>query len=174
MENQRIRLSKKMLKAALIDLMQDKSIEKITVYSICEKAMINRTTFYKYYGSQYDLFEEIIDDIFSELETCFTNDYEDPCKAFCDYLRYMSEDRKKFMVIINSSANYNFSERLFGLGFIKNMIHNNMNRDFSQQQERYAIIFICTGAFSIIREWMNNGCLEQPEEIRDMLIKLMS
>ncbi|MDO5559670.1 MAG: TetR/AcrR family transcriptional regulator [Oscillospiraceae bacterium] len=174
MENQRIRLSKKMLKLALIDLMQEKNIEKITVYSICEKAMINRTTFYKYYGSQYDLFEDIIDDIFNELEICFSNQDKDSCMAFCDYLRYMSEDRKKFLVIINSSASYRFSERLFSLDFLKNMIHAHMNHNFTEQQERYAIIFICTGTFSIICEWMNNGCTEQPEEILDMLIKLMS
>ena len=46
MENQRIRLSKTMLKNALIRLLANKSIDKITVYELCAEAQINRTTFY--------------------------------------------------------------------------------------------------------------------------------
>ena len=55
MENQRIRLSKAMLKNALMRLLKEKPIEKISIYELCAAAQINRTTFYKYYGSQYEL-----------------------------------------------------------------------------------------------------------------------
>ena len=69
MENQRIRLSKTMLKNALIELLKTKNIEKITIYELCSTAQINRTTFYKYYGSQYDLLADIERELFNELET---------------------------------------------------------------------------------------------------------
>ena len=65
MENQRIRLSKTMLKNALIELLKTKNIEKISIYELCGQAQINRTTFYKYYGSQYDLLADIENDVFN-------------------------------------------------------------------------------------------------------------
>ena len=59
MENQRIRLTKTLLKNALLALLEKKPIERIAVSEICAQAQVNRTTFYKYYGSQYDLLAEM-------------------------------------------------------------------------------------------------------------------
>jgi len=52
MENQRIRLSKAMLKNGLLKLLKEKSLNEITICELCAVSGINRTTFYKYYGSQ--------------------------------------------------------------------------------------------------------------------------
>lgn len=46
MENQRVRLSKTMLKNALISLLAEKNIDKITIYELCKK--INHQTFKKW------------------------------------------------------------------------------------------------------------------------------
>ena len=46
MENQRIRLTKTLLKNALLVLLGKKPIERIAVSEICAKAQVNRTTFY--------------------------------------------------------------------------------------------------------------------------------
>ena len=62
MENQRVRLSKMLLKNALIKLLKEKPLEKITIYELCAEAQLNRVTFYKYYGSQYDLLTDIEND----------------------------------------------------------------------------------------------------------------
>ena len=68
MENQRVRLSKMLLKNALIKLLKEKPLEKITIYELCAEAQLNRVTFYKYYGSQYDLLTDIENDCFRKLE----------------------------------------------------------------------------------------------------------
>ena len=47
MENQRIRLSKMLLKNALMKLLEEKPLEKITIYELCAEAQLNRVTFYK-------------------------------------------------------------------------------------------------------------------------------
>ena len=71
MENQRIRLSKTLLKNALVELLRVKRIDKISISELCEAAQINRTTFYKYYGSQYDLLSEMEQDFFQQLQQNF-------------------------------------------------------------------------------------------------------
>ena len=69
MENQRIRVTKRMLKEALIRLLKQKSIEKIKVQELCTEAQINRTTFYKYYGSQYDLMDTYSPNLLQSLKS---------------------------------------------------------------------------------------------------------
>ncbi len=52
-EDRRIRMTKRMLKDALIELLKKKDIYHVSIRELCEAADVNRTTFYKYYGSQF-------------------------------------------------------------------------------------------------------------------------
>ena len=72
-----MRLRKTLLKDALIQLLQEKPIGKITIFELCGRAQINRTTFYKYYGSQYDLLDDIERDLFTELDQNLLSNCQD-------------------------------------------------------------------------------------------------
>ena len=48
-ENRRVRMTKRLLQDALLELLEEKSLEKITVTQVCSKADVNRSTFYAYY-----------------------------------------------------------------------------------------------------------------------------
>jgi AcrR family transcriptional regulator len=63
----RVRRTKKMLREALIELVLEKGIEGITVNEITERAMINRSTFYRHYEDKNDLLERGIDEMLLEL-----------------------------------------------------------------------------------------------------------
>ncbi len=58
-ENQRVRLTKKLLQNNLMEMLETESIHRISIKSLCAQAGVNRSTFYKYYGSQYGLLREI-------------------------------------------------------------------------------------------------------------------
>lgn len=59
-EDIRITKSKRDLRNALTELLKEMPFEKITVGAICEKAMINKMTFYKHYQDKYSLFDDCI------------------------------------------------------------------------------------------------------------------
>jgi AcrR family transcriptional regulator len=65
--DRRVRYTKTALKQSLLELMRDRPIEKITVKDICEKADINRGTFYAHYTDPYDLLTQIEDELFNEI-----------------------------------------------------------------------------------------------------------
>lgn len=60
-------ISKTMLKTGLLKLLREKPLSQITVYELCKVSEINRTTFYKYYGSQEELLSEIESDFLRQL-----------------------------------------------------------------------------------------------------------
>ena len=64
----RVRYTKMMLKQALLDLMQHKPVNKITVKEICERAELNRATFYAHYSDCFDLLESIEEELFGQFE----------------------------------------------------------------------------------------------------------
>ena len=51
-ENQRILVTKRLLGVALIKLLKEKTIHEISVRELCDKAGVNRSTFYNHYKSQ--------------------------------------------------------------------------------------------------------------------------
>jgi AcrR family transcriptional regulator len=56
------------LREALVELMQDQHISGITVKSICERADVNRSTFYLHYHDQYDLLHQVEQEVLETLE----------------------------------------------------------------------------------------------------------
>lgn len=56
----RIQRSRKYLIEALLTLMQDQPLQKISVRDITDEAMVNRSTFYAHFTDKYDLFKTAI------------------------------------------------------------------------------------------------------------------
>ena len=48
MDNRRVKITKKMIKDAMLELLENRPINKITVTDICKYADVNRSTFYAY------------------------------------------------------------------------------------------------------------------------------
>lgn len=67
-EDQRVRLTKALLRQAFLQLLAQKPVQSITVKQLCESAGINRGTFYLHYRDVYDLLEQMQTDLLAELE----------------------------------------------------------------------------------------------------------
>lgn len=169
MENQRIRLSKTLLKNALIDLLHDKTIEKITIYELCEKAQINRTTFYKYYGSQYNLLDDIESDFFADLEKYLLSDDKSELNALLCVMEYLTSERDKCLILINAVPERVFAEKLFGIPTVSTMLGKHIDSNYSLADKQYISLFVCHGAYSIIRKWLGKDIRESPAEIAALI-----
>lgn len=53
---------------ALLELLNELPFQKITVQLLCERALINRSTFYKYYTDKYDLLDRYLNKILQEFK----------------------------------------------------------------------------------------------------------
>ena len=59
-EDVRVLKSKRDLRNGLLSLLNERPFEKITVGDICERAMINKMTFYKHYSDKYALIDDCL------------------------------------------------------------------------------------------------------------------
>lgn len=59
--------SLRVIRSCFLQMLKKEPIERISVGKLCEKANINRSTFYRHYADLYDLLDTIVDECFQEL-----------------------------------------------------------------------------------------------------------
>ena len=62
----RVKYTKAAIKEVFLGLLQKKPIDKITVTELCERAGINRATFYSHYNDCYDLLRSMEDEFLEQ------------------------------------------------------------------------------------------------------------
>lgn len=58
----RVRLTRRLLREALLECMKKRQLKDITITEVCRTAEINRATFYKHYRNCYEIVEEVEQD----------------------------------------------------------------------------------------------------------------
>ena len=170
---------------ALISLLEKKDFAYITIKEICDKAGVNRSTFYLHYENTSDLLKEttryIIDkhlsyysdvtqDISLHYDTCkkselvfITAEYLTP------YLTFIKENQKIFKVAINQFNSMNFKE-VYGKMFT-HIFSPILDRfHVPQKEQSYVMKFYLTGIFAIVMEWLDNDCCDDINDIVHIII----
>lgn len=170
MENQRIRISKAMLKSGLLKLLKEKPLSQITVYELCAVSQINRTTFYKYYGSQTDLLNEIEADFLTQLDEDLKPIIAQSPNALLPVLEHLYEQREIFCLLVRSIPVQEFATHLFAIPSI-GMIFQNMadGSSYSETKAKYIRRFVFQGTFTVLYDWLNSDSPEPVAEIAEVL-----
>ncbi len=72
--NLRVRRTQRLLREALIELIEERGFDALTVGEIAERAMVSRAAFYRNYQDKYDLVEQI----FAEAMQALLKDVAEP------------------------------------------------------------------------------------------------
>lgn len=171
MENQRIRISKTMLKQALLELLQKKSIHKISVSELCSHAQINRTTFYKYYGNPSDVLVEIEQDIIHELEESLQT-YDGSSQHLYHIFEFLYEHRHPVTILLHNIPDSQLTEVLFRLPSVKALLLPQISSDYSSSEREFIYLYICQGCYAVIQKWLYEDCPASARTIADFLHKL--
>lgn len=169
-ENQRIMLTKRLLKEALLTLMAEKNIQQISVSELCQTAGINRSTFYNHYGSQFDVLKELEHDTANKIKEVL--DKKNPDKSISKKVEtmctFLLENKAVSKVLFrNNTADDKFAEFLFTIPQMcdsYNMIsdrHDDVTKDL-------IMTFLTNGSYSLIRKWLLDDCPKTPKEIGEL------
>lgn len=174
----RIVNSKKFLKQALITLLEEKKISEIKVVMLCERAEINRATFYSHYKNVYQLFNEIMEDYFDSVCSFIfkindTNASQTKKEMFKDFISYVDSNSSLFMMIFENSNNFEFSSNQYKALQQKIYEKISVHSPDSRYGEYLTNFFIYSGG-SILYTWAKNGKKESYEEISKILYTLVS
>ena len=176
--------SSSLMVEALLLLLEKKEYDSITVKEICEKAGVNRSTFYMHYDTKDDLLVETMKYINARLLSDSNYDAIIPRsndeKNFnldeihlVPYLNTIKEFKKIYRVLphkphifkksnINKEIYRNLCDKLLRKYNIKN------------DEKEFAFAYFNYGVLAIIDKWVESDCEEDVYKIADLIIKLIS
>ena len=172
---------------ALIALLNEKDFEYITVKEICQKAEVNRSTFYLHYENTRDLLEETVrylidrfrsyfpmDEDFrihSRFQNCTLEELNYISKDYLiPYLTYIQENRKVFAIALAHAQNFEF-EAIYKKMYC-HIFQPILERfRFPASEQPYVMTFYINGITAIVAQWVQNDCNESIETICGILKK---
>lgn len=169
-ENQRIALTKRLLKESLLQLMSEKSIQSITVTELCEAAEINRSTFYNHYGSPVDVLADIEKGVFADLKQIWENSSEGKnipinsrVEALCLYLQEHRPLAK--LLFQNSDTNSGFASKIISASRIRLAHEQEFSHIENPDNIKLAITFLTNGTYYMVRQWLLEDIPMTPKEM---------
>ena len=171
--NQRVAISKILMKEGLLRLLKKKHISKISVSELCKEAQINRTTFYRYYQTPSDVLQEIALDYVKEFSgQAGSSQKAQGIRAYVLQLCIFLHDRADMVKL-----------------FMRNDIEVDFARIFQTLSEEFlgsrAVLyrghavddvtlglmntFFSSGMYALIRQWLTEDISKTPEEIANLL-----
>ena len=159
---------KENITAALLHLLQEKSISKITVSEIIAEAGVARASFYRNYATKESVIITLISDILEQ----FRQDIEADGDDFYTYrnvhrsFEYFSQYRKQVLDL-----------HRFGYGSILLEMLNRFHEDIAgempqKSMERYRIYIYIGSLYNTAMMWLQDGQKDNIDEISDMFYRI--
>jgi AcrR family transcriptional regulator len=176
MINQRVMLTKRLIREALLEMLKTNNIKKISIRELCQVAGINRTTFYNHYGSQYDVLNEIAEMYIQNTSFAIINDISqnkgiDECLT--QVLQYM-KDNLEFAKLVFEQDNYDLITHItISLPQFDKMVIEHLPKDLDLDNKKATASFVQHGTVRLIKEWIFSDCLKSPQEETKLILDIV-
>lgn len=171
--------SKNLIKKALAKLIHEKEISKITVSDIIREADISRGTFYAHYSDVHAVIEQIeAEEMKNLIEFVEKFGFDRLITEVDEFIEnicvYMSRDIEYYRMIAQSNILNNFIWRLVNI-YYENLLEYTMNKlnATNRDEAELYIIYITSGAKTVVFSWLNGEINGTPAEIGQRLGKLI-
>ena len=170
-ENQRVQLTKRLLKEALLKLLEKKRLDQINVSELCRMADINRATFYKHYAIPQDVLREMEREIAVALRNLApVEQTPETAKTYMESIcAYLYSHRQLMRILLESKTDEDILEivsetnRRYWSQFGEQNPHG-MNEDGA----KLMVTFFSAGTYYMIRQWLLDDVEKTPREVADM------
>lgn len=173
--DRRVKYTLALLKDALVELMQDNHISKISVKQLCEAADVHRSTFYAHFKTPYDLLLYIEQDLFEDLgkylaEQEYDEAFPISVQKLNRILEHVKQDDRLLRALLSENSDRAIQRDLMeSLGVIVPTAH----RVADEKTTEYISLFSIHGCVSVISKWLEDGMVEPVEQISEFLFQAL-
>lgn len=171
---------------ALLELLEKKDFEYITVKEICEIADVHRSTFYLHYETVGDLLDECVEYINCKFFESFGDRHknvghiisgEDLGKLIFitpEYLRpyfeFVRENRRLFNVALLRPSVLR-AEKTFEKMF-RDIFSPILDRfNYADESKPYVVAFYVSGLIAVVSEWIKRGCADSIDRVIEVCMQ---
>ena len=187
-EDRRITRSKRALRGALIALIEERGLDAITVNDLCERADLNRGTFYNHFHDKENLLTALENEVLAEVallqarmqsvtlgEMLAFRVAGRPVPVLVDLFEYLRGESDFLRAVLGSGGDVRFGPRLRE-AVCENLVQNILHEKYRTNPTPfvcYYVAFYASAYLGIIARWVENGCPETPEEMARIAMRLL-
>lgn len=180
-EDQRIKVTKILIKEALSKLLKEKDFNKISIKELCELAGINRGTFYSHYKDINQLQDKIYEEFFETFQNSFIPSLKNADKSSLaseeminNILIFLENNKNLCIIMLHSNKKSEFVNQLTEIG--KNIVTLTYPKvlkieNFEDIELFYH--FVSGGSIEILIQWIDAGCQTKTTVLSQKLTKLI-
>jgi AcrR family transcriptional regulator len=172
----RIRRTRSLLSNALVALMQEKSIDKITVQEVLDRAAVGRSTFYLHYRDKDDLFLCVLEDGLEMWSTALLRKQEKSCRVapVAEFFMHVGDAKKLYRALVDSGrirAFFELAQGYFARGIARRL------KDMSLKNLVQSELDACSHALagnllSLLKWWLDRGARESPKAMDELFHRM--
>ena len=187
--DERVIKTKKLIKTALSELIQEKGFDHVSITDLTQRANINRGTFYLHYQDKYDLLEkfenEVLDDINTNAENFIKSikdidflgeDFSNEIKPFINKVfTYIKENYIIIKVILGPKSDMRFQNKIkkaLNILLTEKGWDNYFDSQNTFVSKNYFISYLVSAHIGVIRQWIDSGMNESAENMAEMISKM--
>ncbi|WP_039042949.1 TetR/AcrR family transcriptional regulator [Sporosarcina sp. ZBG7A] len=180
----RVVRTKEAIREALIDLIEEKGFEAITVKDLTTRAKINRGTFYAHYQDKYDLLTKCEEEFMQEMADRIIKNYPNiladieastpttpPFTIIVSIFEYIDQNRKFMKAMLGPKGDLSFQTKL--KKFVWNSLfesNENPQNPLIKQENflvpaEYLISYVASAHIGVLQQWINSDRDESPQEM---------
>ena len=184
----RTKLTQSLIRQAFTGLLQQKHIQRITVKELCQKAGINRSTFYAHYMDIYDLLQKLEEDMVEDFQRALKpllagvpdpgpgTGMEEPSllEIITGIYQCLRDNVDICTVTLGEYGDKAFAVRLLSLGWESCLAaYSNHLWGASPRQLEYFYAFVSNGHIGLLQKWLEEGMTTSVEEMAQMAQNIM-
>ena len=172
----RIRRTRERLGAALIALIEEKAIDKVTVREVLDRADVGRSTFYLHYQDKNDLLLSQMEhglEMWSNL-LCIRQEKSRSLAPVAEFFAHVASARKLYRSLLASGRIQTFFDLAQGY-FARGMARRikEIGLPIPNQRELDACSHALAGnLLSLLKWWLDRGAKESAEDMDDLFHRM--
>lgn len=185
--DRRIARTKRALRSALIELMEERGLDGVSVNDLCARADLNRGTFYNHFHDKEDLLTYLEDEVIAELES-IQEEMKDltvldlmryrarkkPLPFLVNLFDYLREQGDFLHAVTGKGGDIRFAPRLRDsvcANLIQTILHERYRNNPSPFVQYY-VAFYASAYLGVIQHWIETGMKESSEEMALIAMRL--
>ena len=171
-ENRRTRMTRHLLRTALLELMQEKNLSQITIRELCEQADLNRTTFYLHYTDQTALLRDVEKEVLDQTRAYMKDIHTDrnTIRLVQTFLEYIRKNDLAFRTLLCRDDSEHFRRRF--VIELRSLMAPDLPEYGTPRQTQYTLSFMMFGSLYLVIEWIGNDYQETAEEMARLIFRL--
>ncbi len=176
-EDKRAQLSQRMIYQALVEVIERKNFENISVTEVVEKAQVARSTFYRNFDNLHDVLQMAADQSFQGLYDYVIDYYQNRLESegkvinfIKPFLEYWYEDSEVIELLIKSRS-FDLLLQTLAKTIEKLIDLFEPKKGVITEYKNYYLAIRTSLAISVLIEWIRNDKDIPPEKLAEILRK---